>query len=62
MDVAELTIALFASKWICYTTAILMGAIGRAGRDLSRLVSSANMRGAPCEAQRCDLIELQVIW
>jgi hypothetical protein len=39
-----------------------MGARGRTGRDLSRDLPSANMMGAPCEAQRRKLINLQVIW
>lgn len=34
-----------------------MGANGRTGRDLSGLISQANMTGAPIEAQRCRLID-----
>jgi hypothetical protein len=33
-----------------------MGAKGHTGRDLSQLISEANMMGAPSEAQRSGLI------
>jgi hypothetical protein len=59
LSVAYVTIFLLQLRQtnVVYLWQFAMGAKGPTGRDLSQLISQANMMDARCEAQRRDLIK-----